>query len=61
MAPLVFLMCVSTIWGRYHYIADICGGIVTGTLGYVIGNWVMKRKNAVTTDSAGQIRLGATV
>ena len=53
MAPLVFLMCVSTIWGRYHYIADIFGGIVTGTLGYVIGSWVMKRKNAVTTDSAG--------
>jgi membrane-associated phospholipid phosphatase len=49
MAPLVFLMCVSTIWGRYHYIADIFGGIVTGTLGYVIGSWVMERKNAVTT------------
>src|ERR1700757_935461 len=57
MAPLVFLMCVSTIWGRYHYIADIFGGIVTGTLGYVIGSWVMERKNAVTTDSAGMISL----
>jgi membrane-associated phospholipid phosphatase len=55
MAPLVFLMCVSTIWGRYHYIADIFGGIVTGTLGYVIGSWVMERKNAVTTDSDGMI------
>jgi membrane-associated phospholipid phosphatase len=53
MAPLVFLMCVSTIWGRYHYIADIFGGMVTGTLGYVIGSWVMERKNAVTTDTAG--------
>jgi membrane-associated phospholipid phosphatase len=51
MAPLVFLMCVSTIWGRYHYIADIFGGMVTGTLGYLIGSWVMERKNAVTTDS----------
>jgi membrane-associated phospholipid phosphatase len=55
MAPLVFLMCVSTIWGRYHYVADIFGGIVTGTLGYVIGGWVMERKNAVTTDSAGML------
>ena len=53
MAPLVFVMCVSTIWGRYHYIADIFGGIVTGTLGYVIGSWVMEGKRAVTTDSAG--------
>ena len=47
MAPCVFLMCVSTIWGRYHYIADIFGGIVTGTLGYFLGNWVMRRPRAV--------------
>jgi membrane-associated phospholipid phosphatase len=53
MAPLVFLMCVSTIWGRYHYIADIFGGCITGTLGYFIGGWIMKRKDAVTTDSRG--------
>jgi membrane-associated phospholipid phosphatase len=50
MAPLVFLMCVSTIWGRYHYIADIFGGMVTGTLGYVIGSWVMEGNGAVATD-----------
>src|SRR5215831_355889 len=50
---LVFLMCVSTIWGRYHYTADIFGGIVTGTLGYFIGKRVMKRKGAVTTDETG--------
>jgi membrane-associated phospholipid phosphatase len=55
MAPLVFLMCVSTIWGRYHYIADIFGGMVTGTLGYLIGSWVMERKRAVTTDSEGMM------
>jgi len=53
MAPLVFLMCVSTIWGRYHYIADIFGGIATGTLGYSLGRRVMQRKAAVTTDEAG--------
>jgi len=34
-------MCVSTIWGRYHYVADIFGGIVTGTLGYLIGSRIM--------------------
>jgi membrane-associated phospholipid phosphatase len=47
MAPLVACMCVSTIWGRYHYVVDVFGGMVTGTLGYVIGNWVMKRQGAV--------------
>jgi membrane-associated phospholipid phosphatase len=52
LAPLVFLMCVSTIWGRYHYIADIFGGMITGTIGYVIGTWVMKRRGALATLSA---------
>jgi membrane-associated phospholipid phosphatase len=36
-------MCVSTVWGRYHYVADIFGGMITGTLGYVIGKWVMSK------------------
>ena len=44
MLPLVLCMCVSTVWGRYHYVADIFGGMVTGTLGYVIGKWVMKKR-----------------
>ncbi len=44
LLPLVPCMCVSTIWGRYHYVADVLGGIVSGTLGYVIGSWLVKRK-----------------
>ncbi len=47
MLPLVLCMCVSTVWGRYHYVADIFGGIVTGTVGYVIGKWLMKRRQEV--------------
>jgi len=43
MLPLVMAMCVSTIWGRYHYVADIFGGVATGTLGYFIGSWLMKK------------------
>jgi membrane-associated phospholipid phosphatase len=46
MLPLVTAMCVSTIWGRYHYVADIFGGIITGTLGYFIGYWLMNRRGA---------------
>jgi membrane-associated phospholipid phosphatase len=48
MLPLVTAMCVSTIWGRYHYVADIFGGIITGTLGYFIGSWLIDRKSART-------------
>jgi membrane-associated phospholipid phosphatase len=45
MLPLVLCMCVSTVWGRYHYVVDIFGGMVTGTLGYVIGKWLMKKQD----------------
>jgi membrane-associated phospholipid phosphatase len=51
MAPLVACMCVSTVWGRYHYVVDVFGGLVTGTLGYVIGSWMMKTRGAVTTEA----------
>jgi membrane-associated phospholipid phosphatase len=44
MLPLVLCMCISTVWGRYHYVADIFGGVVTGTLGYVIGKWLMEKR-----------------
>src|SRR5262249_36230719 len=33
MLPLVTAMCVSTVWGRYHYLAAILGCMVTRTLG----------------------------
>jgi membrane-associated phospholipid phosphatase len=46
MLPLVLCMCVSTVWGRYHYVVDIFGGVVTGTLGYLIGGWIMKSRAA---------------
>jgi membrane-associated phospholipid phosphatase len=44
MLPLVLCMCASTVWGRYHYVADIFGGVLTGTLGYLIGKWLMKTR-----------------
>jgi membrane-associated phospholipid phosphatase len=47
MLPLVPCMCVSTVWGRNHYVADIFAGMITGTLGFVIGKWLMKRQESV--------------
>jgi membrane-associated phospholipid phosphatase len=35
--PFVFCMCVSTVYVRNHYVADVFGGLITGTLGYIIG------------------------
>jgi membrane-associated phospholipid phosphatase len=50
MLPLVICMCASTIWGRYHYIADVFAGLATGTLGYFLGTWIMRHRGAVTTE-----------
>jgi membrane-associated phospholipid phosphatase len=49
--PFVLCMCVSTVYVRNHYVADVFGGMVTGTLGYVIGNWIMKTRGAVATEA----------
>jgi membrane-associated phospholipid phosphatase len=42
--PFVLCMCVSTVYVRNHYVADVFGGMVTGTLGYVIGAWVIGKQ-----------------
>ncbi len=47
--PSILCMCVSTVYVRNHYVADVFAGIVTGTLGYVIGSRVMKLQSAVAT------------
>lgn len=40
--PFVLSMDASTVYVRNHYVADVLAGLVTGTLGYVIGRWLMK-------------------
>jgi membrane-associated phospholipid phosphatase len=41
--PFVACMCVSTVYVRNHYVADVLAGVVTGTLGYIVGRWMMKQ------------------
>jgi membrane-associated phospholipid phosphatase len=45
--PLVISMCISTVYGRYHYMVDIFGGMATGTLGYYLGGKLMRVRGAV--------------
>jgi membrane-associated phospholipid phosphatase len=49
--PFVACMCVSTVYLRNHYVADVLGGMVTGTLGYVVGGWLIARYRTVTEPS----------
>jgi membrane-associated phospholipid phosphatase len=53
--PFVFCMCVSTVYVRNHYLADVFGGMVTGTLGYVIGCWLLERRASVQDLSASTV------
>jgi len=51
LLPVYAGMCFSTVWGRYHYVVDVFAGMATGTLGYLIGSWIMQRPGAVKTAS----------
>ena len=51
LLPFYVAMCFSTIWGRYHYCADVLAGIATGTAGYLIGKRIMRRHDAVPESS----------
>ncbi len=46
--PLFAAMCVSTVYGRYHYVADIFGGLVVGAAGFWIAQkWEVRREKVV--------------
>jgi membrane-associated phospholipid phosphatase len=34
ITPFVFGVLVSTVYGRYHYAADVLGGVVVGAVAY---------------------------
>ena len=48
--PFMACMCVSTVYVRNHYVADVLGGLVTGTLGYVIGCRIIRARGAVAPE-----------
>lgn len=36
--PLFLTMLVSTVYGRYHYVADVLAGLIYGAFGFVLGH-----------------------
>jgi len=44
LTALVFSICVSTVYGRYHYVVDVFAGILMAALGCWIGNHLTKRE-----------------
>lgn len=45
--PFFVSMCVATVYGRYHYIADVLAGIVVGAAGFEAGTRLMARKGSL--------------
>jgi membrane-associated phospholipid phosphatase len=45
--PFFLSMCVATMYGRYHYVADVFAGIVVGAIGWAVGPGVMERERTV--------------
>lgn len=45
--PLFISMCVATVYGRYHYVADVLAGIVVGAIGFATGSWLMEQRGSL--------------
>jgi membrane-associated phospholipid phosphatase len=43
-APLFATMCVATVYGRYHYVADVIAGIAVGSMAWTAAQLLMPRK-----------------
>jgi len=43
--PFFVAMCVATVYGRYHYMADVFAGIVVGVIGWTAGERLTQRNS----------------
>lgn len=43
---VVVLLCLATIYCRYHYVVDVLAGLVTAALLIPLGNWLYKKFEA---------------
>lgn len=45
--PFFIMMCVATVYGRYHYVADVLAGLAVGAAGWAAGQWQMNRSGCM--------------
>jgi membrane-associated phospholipid phosphatase len=45
--PFFLCMCVATVYGRYHYVADVVAGSIVGCVGFLAGTRVMRNRRAL--------------
>jgi membrane-associated phospholipid phosphatase len=42
--PFFISMCVATVYGRYHYVADVLAGLAVGAFGFLLGSWLTETR-----------------
>jgi membrane-associated phospholipid phosphatase len=45
--PFFACMCVATVYGRYHYVADVLAGLAVGAIGFSLGTRLMQWKGTL--------------
>lgn len=45
--PFFACMCVATVYGRYHYVADVLAGLAVGAAGFALGTKLMRNPAAL--------------
>ena len=45
--PFFLCMCVATVYGRYHYVADVLAGLAVGAAGFALGSRLMRNGAAL--------------
>jgi membrane-associated phospholipid phosphatase len=59
--PFFVSMSVATVYGRYHYVADVLAGFVVGGIGFFAGVWLLGKKGALPTVPPPLAESGMTV
>ena len=50
MTPFVTMLCISTVYNRYHYISDVVAGVVVGLFSFWLGKLVYGAKAPYTSE-----------
>lgn len=53
--PFFLLMLVATVYGRYHYVADVFAGLLVGAIGFRAGGNSGRREVATSTEPATRV------
>jgi membrane-associated phospholipid phosphatase len=49
--PFFVCMMIATVYGGYHYVADVLAGMLTGAAGFAVGSWLINRPGALPLTS----------